>query len=688
MNDFFIKAKIKHNNKYDYSNVEYVNSRTKVCIICPEHGEFWQTPANHLYGCGCPKCKNQKNGENRRLTLEKFLNKARKVHGDKYDYSKVEYVNNSTKVCIICPEHGEFYQIPQNHLNGSGCPKCVKLNKKDSDTFIMEAREVHGDKYNYSKIEYINAKTKVCIICPEHGEFWQKPYKHLQGSICPKCGTIKSHIGKNKTNDEFIKRAKEIHGERYDYSKVNYINNHTKVCIICPEHGEFWQTPHHHLQGHGCPKCKAKKTSLSKRLTQKEFITKCVKIYGDKYDYSKVKYVNTYTPVILICKEHGQFIKKPIYFLQGHGCPKCSLKHYAQFKTNTTEDFIEKANIVHNYEYDYSRTKYIGSKNKVCIVCHKHGEFWQSADKHLMGQGCPKCAISISNCEQEISEFLKTKTNVEIIERRKDIIPPYELDIYIPEKKVAIEYNGLIWHSEKFKEDRNYHLNKTIECEKQGIRLIHIFEDEWLEHKKIVKSKLKHILDYDGALPKVFGRNCTINEINYKQAREFLKQNHIQGVSKSTIYIGCFYENELVGVMSFKKERKDSDKWELTRFATDIDKHCVGVGSKLFKYFVRNYDPSEVKSFADRRWSTNNDNLYIKLGFNLEDVTNIEYRYTNGHNGREHKFNFRKQILLKKYPNKGLNENMTEYEMTQKLGFYRIWDCGLYKYVWKNDIYK
>ena len=276
---------------------------------------------------------------------------------------------------------------------------------------------------------------------------------------------------------------------------------------------------------------------------------------------------------------------------------------------------------------------------------------------------------------------LKIKTIV----KNKKIIKPYELDIYIPSKNIAIEYNGVIWHSEKFGKDKNYHLIKTELCEKQGIRLIHIFEDEWNKHENIVKSKIKHILGCDTNLPKVFARKCVIYEINHKQAREFLDVNHIQGACNSTIYLGCFYKNELIGVMSFKKELKDSNKWEMTRFSTDINKHCIGIGGKLFKYFIKNYNPSEVKSFADRRWS--NGILYYKLGFTLEKVLKPDYQYTNGIILRSHKFNFRKQILLKKYPNKGLNENMTEYEMTQKLGFYRIWDCGLYKYVWKNDIY-
>lgn len=695
MYNFIEKSRKIHGDKYDYSKVEYVNTKTKVCIICPEHGEFWQTPNNHLHGCGCPMCKAQKNGDGKRSNRNDFIEKATAIHGNKYDYSKAIYINNSTKVCIICPEHGEFWQTPNHHLQKHGCQKCANVKKQTTKDFICKAKGIHGDKYDYSNVEYVNNHTKVCIICPEHGEFWQTPKNHLRGQGCPRCGVIKGHIGKNKLTEEFINKAKEIHNDKYDYSKVEYKNNKTKVCIICHEkdifgneHGEFWQNPHHHLKGHGCPKCKTKVVSKLKRLTKEEFSQKCINIYGNIYDYSKVNYINTYTPVILTCNKHGDFNKKPIYILQGHGCPKCSMEHYRKVKTNTNNDFIERANLIHNCKYDYSKTQYIDSKSKVCIICPEHGEFWQSADKHLIGQGCPKCSILTSKNEEIISKLLKSKTNFEILERVKNIISPYELDIYIPEKRVAIEYNGLIWHSEKFGKDRNYHLNKTIACEKQGIRLIHIFEDEWIEHEEIVKSKLKHILGCDMGLPKIFARKCIVNEINNQIAKSFLEKNHIQGFARSSVYLGCFYNNELVGVMTFKREIKESDKWELTRFATDITKHCIGVGSKLFKYFVKNYNPTEVKSFADRRWSTTlKDNLYIKLGFNLKEILKPEYRYTNGHNGRIHKFNFRKQILLKKYPNSNLTIDMTEHEMCQKLGFYRIYDCGLYKFVWYNNIY-
>ena len=248
--NFIKKCKNIHGDRYDYSKVIYKNCDTKVCIICPEHGEFWQTPYHHVNRHqGCPKC----NPKKKIITID-FINKSKKIHGDKYDYSKVnnEYKNITTKVCIICPEHGEFWQQPNVHLLGCGCPKCVNKNITTVD-FINKSKQIHGDKYDYSKVEYIDSITKVCIICPEHGEFWQTPNTHLNGSGCPKC------VGKNKSTEEWISESKKIHDKIYDYSKSIYNGARIKVCIICPEHGEFWQTPNTHLNGSGCPKCNISK---------------------------------------------------------------------------------------------------------------------------------------------------------------------------------------------------------------------------------------------------------------------------------------------------------------------------------------------------------------------------------------------------------------------------------------------
>ena len=217
----------------------------------------------------------------RKLTKEEWIKKAKEVHGDKYDYSKVEYVNSRTKVCIICPKHGEFWQKASAHLMGQGCQKCYGNYKMTTEEFIKRARKIHGDKYDYSKVEYTgDNKTKICIICPEHGEFWQVPNSHLSGNGCSVCRYEENKKKLRKSKEDFVKEAKEVHGDKYDYSKVEYTGtNKTKVCIVCPEHGEFWQTPLNHLHGVGCPICKESKleNELAEVLNENKikFIRRC-----------------------------------------------------------------------------------------------------------------------------------------------------------------------------------------------------------------------------------------------------------------------------------------------------------------------------------------------------------------------------------------------------------------------------
>ena len=189
------------------------------------------------------------------MNKEEFIAKAKKIHGNRYDYTKVDYVDSKTKVCIICKEHGEFWQTPSNHFRGHGCPKCGITQPLNTQAFIERAKKTHGDRYDYSEVNYKNMYTKVAIICLNHGLFYQLPFNHLNGQGCPACKAEDVGNRKRMSVEEFIKRAVAVHKEKYDYSKVNYRNNHTKVCIICPKHGEFWQNPESHLNGCGCPMC-------------------------------------------------------------------------------------------------------------------------------------------------------------------------------------------------------------------------------------------------------------------------------------------------------------------------------------------------------------------------------------------------------------------------------------------------
>lgn len=202
----------------------------------------------------------------RRLTTKQFIERSKKIHNGRYDYSMVEYKNSSTKVNIICPEHGFFDQIPNNHLKGAICKRCSDIKKGiklrvPKEHFFKTAKEVHGETYDYSKVEYIDNNTKVEIICKVHGSFYQTPYSHLNGSKCRKCANFLSSRKKLYNNDLFIKKSIDIHGNKYDYSLVEYKTSASKVKIICKKHGVFSQLAHHHMRGVGCTECKNELTS-------------------------------------------------------------------------------------------------------------------------------------------------------------------------------------------------------------------------------------------------------------------------------------------------------------------------------------------------------------------------------------------------------------------------------------------
>lgn len=198
----------------------------------------------------------------KKLTTDDFIAKSIEIHGLKYDYSKVNYINMQTPVTIICSKHGEFQQLPYNHVRGAGCTLCNKIDKRvlSYDDFVEKSRNVHGFRYDYSQVRYKNSKTKVTIVCPEHGPFEQKPEKHWAGQGCPLC--CKNH---KKNTKSFIDAAKRVHGDLYDYSKVDYVDSQTKVCIIDKDYGEFWQKPYAHLNGEGHILRKPEKCYITKK---------------------------------------------------------------------------------------------------------------------------------------------------------------------------------------------------------------------------------------------------------------------------------------------------------------------------------------------------------------------------------------------------------------------------------------
>jgi len=544
------------------------------------------------------------------------------------------------------------------------------------DKFIAKAKAKHGDKYDYSKVVYSHSHTEVTIICPKHGEFAQKPINHIsRGRGCQICSS-ELVIQKNTTTQkEFIDRATRLHGNNYDYSKINFLNMGAKIEIICKKHGAFSMTPANHLyRKQGCPKCYRDKQSKSQLVSFDEFKNKAIAIHSDKYQYIDDSYMGMSGKISYICLKHGEIEQSVAKHLKSNiGCPKCSQEKRGRSQQTTQKEYIKKCKEAHGDRYDYSKVEYKGKYSKVKIRCIKHDYlFTQIAETHYKS-GCPKCGNSISRAEDEIANML-TGVGVTIETKNKSILDNgQELDIVIPSKKIAIEYNGLRWHSEQFGKDRHYHSNKTLLAKQKGYNLIHIFEDDYVAKKSLVVSHILHLVG-KGNQDKIFARKTTPKNIDKKVAIDFLEAHHIQGSVNFSFAYGLYFGNELVSVTAFKKgasNTKNKGAMELVRHATK----CTVVGSlgKTLKFYhSKNKEP--LYTFRDDSYFFGDS--YLKAGFLEEGKIAPDYKYVIG-NQREHKFKWRLKEISKKLDITGLSER----EAMISKGFYRIWDCGKTKFV-------
>lgn len=252
-----------HGDKYSYKQSVYINAKTPIIIYCNScNTTFEQTPDNHVQGKGCKACAMKVLHDKQRMTLSDFIQKSKSIHGNKFDYSKVEYVSNDTLVTILCPEHGEFQISPSGHwVSKTGCTKCGILeawntrDKPTTESFIEASKLIHRNHYDYSEATYTGSRDNVKIVCKVHGTFEQNPTNHLRGSGCPDCGLELVRIAKSDTAESFIEKAKAVHGSYYNYDKVNYVRSQKNVTITCKTHGDFKQIPSRHLQGAGCTIC-------------------------------------------------------------------------------------------------------------------------------------------------------------------------------------------------------------------------------------------------------------------------------------------------------------------------------------------------------------------------------------------------------------------------------------------------
>lgn len=473
------------------------------------------------------------------------------------------------------------------------------------------------------------------------------------------------------TQEEWLSRAVAAHGDRFDYSRATYVSTYDKVEIGCPLHGYFWQLPSSHTAGRGCPGCKAARIGDIKRGDYSEMIARASEIHGGKYSYPVAQdYKNTDTLILITCPAHGDFKQSMHGHLSGKGCDACGGK----VKLDDIE-VLSRFTAAHGDRYDYSKVKYDWASRPVEIVCKEHGSFWQIAQDHWAGCGCPACkCCGPSDGENDLATWVAS-LGVCVERNVRKIIAPRELDIWVSSAQVGIEYHGLYWHTE----DRvgDLHEEKARLAEAAGIRLIQVYEDEWSTKKEAVKMVIRNALNLGG--DRVMARKCCIVEVDKSVAKEFLDLNHVQGACRARLFIGLEFDGKLVAVMAFNSAVSgrggySAETWELARYATSCS--VAGGASRLLAEFDRRHPEAPLVSYVDHRYFVGG--MYATLGF-TKVRTQVDYEYLF-RKKRCHKSTLKKSNL-KKLLGDRYDDALTERVMADMLGAKRILNAGRTTYV-------
>jgi len=514
------------------------------------------------------------------------------------------------------------------------------------------------DKYIAIDMWLAGTPQKTCEICNAK----LLVSKHC-GVRCHKCKNVKQGI----TYSDFLLKAPDASSNIYSpYAGLKGYGD--LVQVYCPNHGMRNVSIRRILSGNSCGKC----------VKLQEWKKTCMQVHNGKYDYTNTMFSYLMDIIEICCPVHGIFTQNASIHANGHGCTQCGLNQIRSKVSHTNDEFVTISNKIHDNKYTY-KSAYNGSRNKVIIECPIHGDFEQIAYYHLAGNGCPQCGfesvgtISVSKAEYEILDFLK-ELGVTTQHSYRQL--GFEIDIYSPDHKVGIEYNGIYWHSsndrESDKKKSQQHLAKTDKCNANGIQLLHILDIEWqsIVGKKIWKSVIKAKLGLSSNL--IYARKTTIQTLSSSVARDFLNDNHLQGFAQAAEHIGLFHNEQLVSVMSFGRARfRNNDDFEIIRAASLCDTHVVGGFSKLIAAFGK-HKTCTLISYANRRWS--NGNVYIKTNFSLVNTTSPCYYYWDGGDKIYHRSKFMKNKLEKLLPK--FDKNLTEIDNMYLNGFRRIWDCG------------
>lgn len=549
-----------------------------------------------------------------------------------------------------------------------------------TEQFIERAKKAHGDRYDYSQAIYVRNNIPIKIICKKHGLFEIKPISHTVGKGCSICGrerTIKAVKDRKEVSLE--KLLSKISHENFIFPKIKeeYKGYKSTITIACKYHGEFTREVRACVFNGVCPKCSVDRRSGIRRYSISEIEEKLKSHYGDRYSYPYLssEYKNNQSKITISCKIHGEFVNKAASWLLGNGgCSRCYGDSMSEHKSMLFSEFVFKSNKRYGHKYSYCRVKWEkqsrNRKEPIEILCPIHGPFKQTVNDHLNSCliGCPSCAITESFFEKEVKDYINS-LGLKTVSRNRKIIKPLELDIYIPSKKIAIECNGLYYHRANLK-GRNYHKDKRIMCEKKGVRLIQIWDNEWVENKEKVKRYLKNTLI--GGSTRVFARKCEIKTPSKEEAINMLDKNHLIGVGNTNSeYIGLYYKEKLVSLMAFKK---GFNGVELHRYINDSETVVVGGFSKLLKHYSSKCGAKQIVSYIDLDKFVGG--AYLKSGF-VKDSLSLTMFYCKGQKAYS-KFKFRRKYL-KSWNN--YSEDKTEKEICEEAGYFQCFNSGTMKVI-------
>lgn len=459
----------------------------------------------------------------------------------------------------------------------------------------------------------------------------------------------------------------------------HYKNNREKLLWEC-ENNHTWLACFSHIQsGTWCPVCR-KKDRVLKNKHSIEFVLQFIK--NSNLTPLFTEYQNNKALIKCQCNT-CKYIWDTTFdrIKSGHNCPKCSVKNRSE-KRKHSIDFVKE--IIQKNNGTLLSKEYMNRKDDLSVQCNRCNFIWMPSLNNIMqGKWCPKCFKTISTAQCTLADFIGS-LGFEVISNSRRIIPPLELDIFIQQKNIAIEYCGLYWHREQTPKDRKRHLNKMNECKKQNIQLITIFEDEWLTKQEQVKGYLKAILGKTNY--KIHARKCEIKNVETCIAKDFHNNNHIQGAANGT-HIGLFFNNDLVCLATFAKpsasrntHKNNQNKIELMRYTVKVNYSVRGGLGKIISYYTKQNPPIEqIISYSDNRWS--NGNIYYSLNFDkISNGSPSYYYFKNGKIERFHRYNFTKHKAIALY---GGSKDNTEWEIMSQNGWDRIWDCGSSKWVLK-----